>query len=139
MNFLDEAAQDDDDDIEEFDEGDDDGLEEMAEAASPDDGVDAEESGALSLAQVIERGPGSDCVRAAGAVARVMIVMKKRKLETPEGEPIDTSDFAPRERGKVCGSWGGAREQQGDDVDDEEHVASDDEGDVDYDPEQYYI
>ena len=66
-----------DDEIESFGESD----EVLAEATPPN----RDESNVLenvSLADAIKKGKGSDCERAASAVTRVMIALKKRRHET---------------------------------------------------------
>ena len=146
MNFVDDVAT--DDDIEEFDSEDGgdtaehrDDVEEGEEAAAAGEREAAED---YSLARAIRGGgaggEGGDCARAAVAVARVMIALKKRKLDTPRGDPLDASDFTSRERGRVAGSGGRhAAVDAGDDDgegDDEDGVPSDDERDMDYDPER---
>ena len=77
-------TREDDDEIESFGESD----EDLAQAAAPSDD-ESNELEYILLADAIRQGKGSDCERAASAVIRVMIALKQRKLETPEGTSKD--------------------------------------------------
>ena len=116
-----------DDEIESIDESDEDLV-----LAAPLIEAESDETENASLACAIRRGPGSDCVRAASAVTRVMIALKQRKLETPEGMPVNVSDVVQSESGRVRGVPAIV-----DDVNIYDEVNfSDDEADEDYDPER---
>ena len=117
-----------DDEIESFGESD----EDLAQATPPNRD-ESNELENVSLADAIKKGKGSDCERAASAVTRVMIALKKRRRETPEGEQMNVSDIVQSESGRVRG-FVQAVLDDADIIDDV--VLSDDEADEDYDPER---
>ena len=117
-----------DDEIESFGES----AEDLAQAAPPNND-ESTELEYVSLADSIRQGQGSDCERAASAVTRVMIALKQRKLETPEGTPMDVSDIIQSESGRVRGVVQAVVDDA--DIDDTVDL-SDDDADEDYHPER---